>query len=128
MTSLPVWAVVVATIITALGGASALRSLLFVRSDRRKLLADTRQSEASAVKLFGEAASALVAPLTERVRDLEARERAAVAEVARLTAEVTRLSRLDDEEKLQLRAEVRQLTLELVQARAQPRGAGNEAP
>jgi hypothetical protein len=117
-TTLPTWAIVVATLITALGGVSAIRSLFLVGGDKRKIVADAHQSEAAVVKMFGEAATTLVLPLTERVKDLEAREREAKAEVTRLTAEVHRLTTAEDTEMVRLRNENQRLVLELAQARA----------
>jgi hypothetical protein len=125
--NLPVWAIIAATLITALGGISAIRSLILVPADRKKIVADVHQAEASAVKMFGDAATVLVAPLTERVKDLENRERAAQSEIVRLNAEVDRLSSNENTELKRLRTEVQRLTLELTQIRTHG-VAGNQPP
>lgn len=125
-TTLPTWAIIVATLITALGGFSAIRSLILVPADRRKVVADVHQAEASAVKMFGDAATVLVAPLTERVKDLETRERDAQLEIARLNAEVKRLS--NNTELLFLRGEVQRLKQELAQGTAGAQPPAGEAP
>lgn len=125
-TTLPLWVIICATLITALGGFSAIRTLFLVPSERRKVTADVHQAEAAAVKMFGEAANLLVAPLTERVKDLEGRERAAQLEIARLNAEVARLSGAENAELGWLRSEVQRLTRDLAQAEA--RRTRNQPP
>jgi predicted RNase H-like nuclease (RuvC/YqgF family) len=53
------------------GGGTVLASVIGAIRERRKLGADVNKTEADAASVLSEAATALVEPLSRRIRDLE---------------------------------------------------------
>lgn len=61
----------IAATITALGGLGGIVSVLYVRSTRKKLEAETRKTNADATKTVVDSALVLLEPLHKRIVELE---------------------------------------------------------
>lgn len=81
--SAPLWFLIFAGALTAVGGGSGIAALLLVSSQRRKTRTEGNKNEADGAQAISNAAVGLIKPLEERIERAETENRTLATRVAR---------------------------------------------
>lgn len=79
----PLWFIIFAGLLTAIGGGSGIAALLLVSSQRRKTRAEGNKNEADGAQAISNAAVGLLKPLEERIERAETENRTLTTRLAR---------------------------------------------
>lgn len=84
----PVWFIVFAGLVTAIGGGSGIAALLLVSSQRRKARSEGNKNEADGAQAISNAAVGLLKPLEERIDRAETENRTLTTRLTRADARI----------------------------------------